>query len=446
MIVIQKCLALCQVVLITWGCSGTHVEFMFPMFIISLLMYIITIFFTKEPLNEFEKVLSIVLFLTICICLVQYLNPSMERVNAENYVFFRSIDYIKWLPTSIRSDFITGNSLRALVEISTVLTSTFAFLHLFKDREFLKVTLSFFGVNAALMGLYGIWQQMENIPIIYNTFHSSSQFFGSFYLSNAAGAFLNLGIVANLAMICVFLRRKNIVEKLYALLPLLCSLVCSYASFKTGSNASFFLMLATWAICISLLFIIFIYNRISSKFALVVFIVFLFLSFFVVWYYLPADKNIYNLSSNTEYKVGSVERSISERVKMYNLCKRIIEKNFIYGVGGGACQYVLSLDMLKNQDLLLKRGASTEHAHSDIIEYVIDFGIIGFLLIFVCFISWIRCFLRSNPTEESFILLIGVFISLFHSCFDMNLHIMSTMITCALIVSATVSMGKKGEI
>ena len=215
MITIQKCLALCQVVLITWGCSGTHVEFMFPMFIISLLMYIITIFFTKEPLNEFEKVLSIVLFLTICICLVQYLNPSMERINAENYVFFRSIDYIKWLPTSIRSDFIMGNPLRALVEISTVLMSTLAFLQLFKDRAFLKVALSFFGINVALMGFYGVWQQMEKIPIIYNAFHSGSQIFGSFYLSNAAGAFFNLGIVANFAMVCVLFRRKRIKMKLY---------------------------------------------------------------------------------------------------------------------------------------------------------------------------------------------------------------------------------------
>ena len=119
----------------------------------------------------------------------------------------------------------------------------------------------------------------------------------------------------------------------------------------------------------------------------------------------------------------------------------------VYGIGGGGCQYMLSLKMLRNQDMLRKMGNTTEHAHSDLLEYVVDFGLIGLFVIVTCFISWIWCFWKSKPTKESLILLIGIFISFFHSCFDMNLHITSTMIAFVIIVSASLSMGKcKGDI
>ena len=57
---IAKGLLLLQIFLITWLCSGTRVEHLIPMFIVSFLLYtFITI--TKLPVNKtpFEKTLFI---------------------------------------------------------------------------------------------------------------------------------------------------------------------------------------------------------------------------------------------------------------------------------------------------------------------------------------------------------------------------------------------------
>lgn len=437
--ILLKLLFFLQIILITWGCSGTRVEFMFPMFVVAVVMFTIISFGKEKATCVFEKLLSVILLILVAVCLIQYLNPFLERINGERFIYYKSLEYIEWLPTSVRAEFFEGNAMRALMEISTVLMSSIVCIRLFSDRKFMRMALAFFVINVAFMGVFAIWQCNSGIVIMYNKFYANTDLFGTFYMANAAGAFFNLGLSASIALFAYFVHKKGY-KKLYSLVFLLCLFVCSYATYRSDSQGSIILMGLTLLASGLMVLIYVVYKKMLVPF----FVLLLFVSASIVavslWYILPKDIDVYNPDSSMKYK--GISESISSRVKMYVVCKDIISKYPIYGIGGNCCQYVLTKEMVKKQENLSKTHAkSTQHAHSDIIEYAIDFGLIGVVSIFLCFVFWLRAFFKSIPSYESFVLLLGTLVSIIHSCFDMNLHIMSTMIAFVLIAIASIKWG-----
>ena len=106
-----------QIILITWACSGTRPEFMFPMFVVSIFMYAWVVCYSQKKSSIFVKALNFSVCALLIISICQYFNPYMERVLFENYAQFKTLDYIPYLPTSIKSNIWEGNALYSAMEL-----------------------------------------------------------------------------------------------------------------------------------------------------------------------------------------------------------------------------------------------------------------------------------------------------------------------------------------
>lgn len=429
-----KFLAFLQILFITWGCSGTHAKFMFPMFVVAVLMFAIYSFCKRENRTFLEKTIICTNFVLLVVSVISYFNPFWERVNGERFISFQKLDYITWLPTSVKAEFFEGNALYSLMEISTSLLLFVVLLYLFKDRRFMRATLSFFVINVALMGIFGIWQKNESIKIMYDSFLSNSSFFGTFYLENAAGAFFNLGICVSISLAVYYALKKGL-DKLFFVFFILLAVVCSYSVWYSNCITAIIIMGATWITSIFCCVIFALTKRpvlVCSCVGLLACIGLLF-----------AIPVVYEkLMHSEQAEKNLLKTSVSMRVQMYDIAKNMIAENLVYGTGGHSCRYKLTVNMIKNT----KQPISSLHAHSDILEYLIDYGLFGLFAIVFCSFAYLYQFAKSNPSCPAMILFIGVMGAIAHSCVDMNLHIMSSMVAFVYVTVASVRFSKRRRV
>ncbi len=437
-----KILVLLQIALMTWACSGTRVEFMYPMLAVAVLMFSICAFTLHSQSNLLKKTLEYVLLFAIVVCTIQYFNPYLERVNGEQFIRFVKLPHITWLPKSVKSEFFIGNPLSELAELTIMFASAIGFLEAFKNKRFLLVSLSFFALNATAMGIFGVWQQNNNITDIYGCIYANTGVFVTFFMANAAGAFLNLGLAASLALFTWIIYQRGKIKFLSTIF-LLFAFLNSYASYESKSMAAIALMFGTWASVLTLIVVLFLWNKVSKLSSISVCIIFIAIVIASIWNFVPHDPNVYNPQTDVKFE-GGKSFSISTRIKLYSMSIDTIKENPIFGTGGDSCQYVLSLRMVNDIKANKNKIVTTvRHAHSDILEYAIDFGLIGVLAILACFGAWIFQYLKNGICYENIPLFVGALISIFHSFIDMNLNIPSSMLAFTLIVCASVSLKRQ---
>ena len=423
-----------QIILITWLCSGTRAEFGMPMVIVSSLMLMCSLKKIKESKSLFFSFLCYVLWYIIIVGIIQYVNPFCEVLTNERFIVLRELEYYDFLPTSILDEFHNGNAYRSMLEISSVLSVLISCMILFKSRKDMLYVIAFFAINVGVMGIFAIWQKYNMIPIMYNKFHSNSMFYGSFFLSNAATSFFNLGLVASIAMTFLLNKTWNKYYKTINIFFILNAIICFVAIFISDSNAGKILVIATiFCIPIAILF-----RHILLTYSWRTF------SGFVVCFFILIGCIIMSFRHEILHKLTYIDGhknpiavSVSSRIHLYKLVKDCIEERPVWGSGGYSCQYVLSSKIANtNKEHELQR--STEHAHSDILEYIMEYGISIFIIILVGFVLYLREIIIRRPNNASLIFTIGILISIIHSCGDMNLHILSTMIASAYVAIAAI--------
>lgn len=428
-------------ILVAWGLSGTDDHFSYFISLNAILIYIFVAFSIPPSKLLTPKFLQYSLVALIIVCFIQYLNCNIVIDTFEGYTSLRKVDYITWLPTSVRGEYYKGNALRSLFEIGSVLGITIAAFAIFKDRKMLYCILTFFGANMTLMGIYALIQKKLDFPIIYNYFYTISDFYGSFPLSNAAGAFLNIGCAINLALAIVSLRKR--VYFLF-LSYLASSAICSYSAYMSGSEGARLFCFLFWLSLFLLLFWFAVSRFSSKKIATISMLVAISLLGTVGYSFVAS--NINKIACKYNKIIEKINESASSRLFMYDLSFEIISEKPFWGSGASSCQYLLTREMINSRDVKQATPAlSTYHVHSDPLEYLMEFGIAGVVFIIICTLLWFWDFLKSSPNLESLILFVGALLCLLHSCFDMHLHILSTMIAFSIIAVASVSNSKSKE-
>ncbi len=434
---------LTQVILISWGLSGTYIIPFFLMFIVSIVMFFSSQFL-KKPECCFYTTVGYIFVIIILIGLIQYFNPYSIKVYEEQFSFLRNIDNIKWVPTSIFDYLITGNALSSLSEISTAFCSFLGSIVLFQSKKSCNIVIGFFATNATLMGIYGIIQKMStSSKLIYGIVSTNSDIYSSFPLSTAAGVFLNFGLTASIALAFISLKRNKNNRIIKFLYWLFCAIMCAYAAYDTGSIAVIIFM----GVSIILSFIIIFINLFRKYYfslpqslgisAILITIIILVSSCIIYPYVL--EKDVSNL------KKTFLEGSVYPRLQMYQLSKETILERPLWGYGGNSCEHILSTKMIQNQNksLIKKYGASTKNAHNDLLQYTLEYGLIGFSSICALIILWIITFLKLKTSPFNIILFMGAFLCLLHSCIDMPFQIPSTTIAFSLFVAASISPRKQ---
>ncbi len=153
-------------------------------------------------------------FLTVYI-LVQIWNPAWIQVWHTGLRIWelKPVNFISWLPSSIRSDFGDASPERFLVFYWVALLTSLACYRSF-GRSGQKLLVAFTALNAAFIGLVGLIQPALGSQTILGVYPAVDEgqglFFATFLYKNHAAAFLNLGLAACFAYYFHF--TKNIVR------------------------------------------------------------------------------------------------------------------------------------------------------------------------------------------------------------------------------------------
>lgn len=404
---------------VTWGLSGTDFKFAVPMLLVALLIYVIASFSELTSQKIFSRILPIILLFFLIICGIQYLNYKIVVLTEEDYSVLKNVKYCKYLPSSILAEFYKGNALRTLIEIGSLLGLAIALCKLFSQQKFIYFALLMFAINITIMSIFAILQSACDMQAIYGIFYTESDFYGTFPLSNAFGAFVNMGVACLLALAYIY--GKNNKGFVWSLSFIIAAILCSISIYNSQSKASFLLNFVLWGGFI-LLFVR--RNKLLMLMLLGIIGV-------------PAVVFVKMLDSE-------IKASIESRMNIYEPALTLISKNPVWGYGGYSTQFVLSGTMLSEGNNKKSTYCSAvEHAHSDVLEYVMEFGIMGIIAILLLLATLIFDFIKTRKVLANYILFIGSCICVLHSCFDMSLHILSTQILFIFISVAAISIEGK---
>lgn len=255
---IARALLLLQICLITWLCSGTRVEHLMPMFYVSATLFTFTTISDPDfGRNIFQKTLFISIIIFSIIAIIQYANPFAEHIYEEKYNYIKSIDHIPWLPTSVIGEFSDGNPMRSICILLTSFLTVISAISLFRERLFARFALIVFAINSTLMAIFAVYQDAAGFSAPYNSVYSTAIYYGTFFLGNAAGAFLNMGMSACFALSIIYAKKA---KRIFSLLWFVFALVNAISVYISDSNAAII-------ICIFLVgcFLLYILWKIMSR-------------------------------------------------------------------------------------------------------------------------------------------------------------------------------------
>jgi|GEM_PF-2447797 len=366
---------------------------------------------------------------------VQALNPSARMVQYNGYYSIVPLDYIRFLPSSYADDFENGNALWSLVVIFCVLMFSSSAYVVFDRPVYAKVAMFFFGLNCALMSAFGLWQNFSGIKAVYGLYISEGDFFGTFFLSNAATAFLNLGLACLLALAFELYAKRFYIGKL-AYYTSACVIGSGTVAIFAGvlfskSRGGMVISLLIFAVAGFVAVGKFIYARFGTRVVVGV-IIFLSLSagataWFGSGYVL--SKILHQPTFSHEF-----EKSFDSRLGINTVTISIIKESpFLWGSGAGSYKFVSIKKFVAGQNDKAGAMVSFSHAHNDLFEYVVEYGLAGILLIFIGGAQLLYMSFASGLSSSKFVLLGGGALIFLHSCFDIHMHITSTIGAFALI-------------
>ena len=422
---IARALLLLQICLITWLCSGTRVEHLMPMFYVSATLF--TFATISDPdfgRNIFQKTLFISIIIFSIIAIIQYANPFAEHIYEEKYNYIKSIDHIPWLPTSVIGEFSDGNPMRSICILLTSFLTVISAISLFRERLFARFALIVFAINSTLMAIFAVYQDAAGFSAPYNSVYSTAIYYGTFFLGNAAGAFLNMGMSACFALSIIYEKKA---KRIFSLLWFVFALVNAISVYISDSNAA--IIICIFLVGCFLLYILWkIMSRaVSAKTAAAILIFLSAIPLIIAFNYIET-----NINTRTGREI---KNSAFTRLVFYEASMKIISENPIWGIGGECSRYVLpnKLSEINNKNNGLP--SFPDRPHSDIIEYTVDYGIFGILVLAACALAWLSAIWghRKKLNSANFFLILGVITCLMHGSSDMELHIPSTMIAFGLL-------------
>lgn len=404
-----------------WLGSGTRAYFFMPMFVCAFASLALAYF----ALNKAEKTdfLKFPILLTgtgfAALGIIQYLNAKGAAVYAENFSYIAGEKFIKCLPTSIKDAFSNGNSIFASAKIFAAAMAATSAHFLFRNKKFRKTAMIFLAANIALVALYAIIQKRAGIKPMFGIFYSDSDIYGTFFLSNAGGAFLCLGMALWLALSARFAKSGSITLcVISALAATLCFASAVYSE-SYGAAMSAGLLVAT----IPLIWIFKRWGKTAGFAATASAALALSACAYAAMPHIPSDLKC------------KMEESAASRWQFYKTTLGGIGENPVYGVGGGSFGRTMGMATIKSRPDKSGSYKLAAHAHSDILNYLAEYGLLGVLLAMPAMFFFAKQARRNfkNFDSGSWIAISGLAISVLHSSIDQHLSIPSTMIAFAII-------------
>ncbi|PIP59205.1 MAG: hypothetical protein COZ46_03280 [Verrucomicrobia bacterium CG_4_10_14_3_um_filter_43_23] len=390
--------------------------------------------------------------LVIAYILIQASNPAFIVIQEGKISFLRTLPHNTALPTSIDSPFNKINPYRILLYVISCLCISSSLWIGIRKRRSLQTLFWVFLANGLIFTAIGLYLRFKNISKLLGIKYTPiNTMFSSFVYSNHAAAYIYLLLSVALGF-CVYYLSSNLKSFNKSTPYLICGLIGVFlwlALFVIASRGGIVIASAITlcALCALIYVLVQARNNPYRKW-IAISLIALLIGSAITLHYTYDWRRLDGRFDQFSTEISENSRRSLLREATYEM----FEDNSVFGWGAGSFQYYFPVYRAKYPDLLYAKNSKRKyfynHAHSDWIETLSDYGIVGsslFALIGLYFFSLPVIFFRAlNPL--SFMVFIGCLGFIAHAYFDFVFQSPALLLTfCFLLTAAAraVSLRKR---
>ncbi len=333
----------------------------------------------------------------------QALNPAWQYTTDGKVIWLTALPHQSGLPQGVSAPFEKWNQWRMVVIYGSAWLTVCALWVAFTRRRTVQIFLMALSFNGLLLAAFGIAQRLLGNGKIFWFFDSPNpSFFSSFIYKNHGGAYLDL----TLAVTCglggwYYLRGLRRLEKSNPSGVLAFFATCIAVSVLTSyARGATVIMLVFMLVCIAAFVIHQLVIPSENRKPVVAIVLILIFGYFLK----TGFEALRSKEAWDRLRQGVMREDLSlemrERATAASL--EMLQETWKTGVGAGAYRYVFPIYQHRHPELV-SHGSQRmfwEHAHNDVLQFPIELGIGGVILIVAAFGYWCVALARSYFWEN----------------------------------------------
>ncbi len=368
--------------------------------------------------------------------LIQALNPAWRYVSDQRGWWMEPASHVTWLPSGTIVPFAIAGQWRSLIVYTAVWLLVCSIWTGFTRRRTLQFFFIVLAANAMVLALFGLVQRLTTNGLIFWFWKPpASYFFASFTYKNHAGAYFNLMLAICIGLAGWFyLRSLRRLEKSNpAGLFVFFSVLIAIDVVITFSRASTILMLLYLTLAMVIMLVYQLKNPQLLRRPVVTFIL---LCGFSIFAYVGLDAlnvgQAWDKMKQSESDGSVVNRWVTTKASSY-----MLKDHWEFGTGAGSYRFLFPPYQNRYAEITMSSNKRSyyEHAHNDWLEFPIELGLFGGVMILLSLghlaLKLMRSFFWENPL--TLMITLGGLLILAYSSFDFifqNVAILTTW--CAL--------------
>lgn len=344
---------------------------------------------------------------------IQGLNPAWEYQNNGKIWWMHAISHVDWLPTGIRGPFVQASGLvqggpwRNLLIYSSAWLTVCAIWVGFTRRRTVQRLFTAIAINGVALSIFGLAERMLGTTKLFWLLDSPNpSFFSSFIYKNHAGGYLNLTLAVACGLAAWhYLRGVRRLEKsnpsgVFAFLAT-CIAVSVLISYARGAT---FIMLIYLCIVVAAFIVHQIRLPKEARQPVIAIALLLVFGFFL-------KTGLSALHSDLAWDrlrqaMSGQDVSVEARQMANRASFQMLQEHWAGGTGSGSFPFLFPL--YQQHVPMIAKSQFWPHAHNDILEFPIELGAPGMLIILGGFAFWTIALLRNfawqNPLTASVVL------------------------------------------
>lgn len=428
-----------QLVALPWAIGGMRPWSQIPSFIVSILGFIVALWprnYTEDHTgsNRFRLImwpklvrfplfwlgLALLAYITI-----QTLNPAWTYRTDGKVWWMLKIPYKEWLPSGVDAPFDRWGPWRIEMIYATVWLTVCTTWIAFTRRRTVQLLFITIAVNGFALAAFGLAQRvLSNGKMFWFWQTPSGSFFSTFVYKNHAGAYLDLTLAVTCGLAGWYhlksLRRleKSSPAGLFAFFAT-ASAVAVLVSYARGAT---FVMLGFLAITV----VGFVIHQLvvpnpNRKPIVAIALVIIFSYFLKTGLEAVRSHLAWSRLTST---LANLEVSLEDRKLATKASLEMLDETWKYGSGAGSYRFLFTQYQQKYPELWSQGVGGPrkwwEHAHNDIVEFPLELGMPGTLLIFGA-LAWLSFYAAKNyfwQTPLSLCVVLGLVLMIGYAWFD----------------------------
>jgi len=345
----------------------------------------------------------------IGLVVVQAGNPAWAYRSDVRGWWMQQVDAVRWLPAGVTAPFEKGGQGPALLVLSSAWLTVCTVWVGFSRRRSLQVLLLILAGNGLALALLGIAQRMAgNGKIFWFYVSPNDSFFASFTYKNHGGTYLLLTLALTCGLAAwYYLRGLRRLEKsnpsgvlAFCATCIAVSVLTSYARGAT-LTMMVFLLLCIGAFVVHQLFLPSENRKPIVALCLIA----------IFGYFLKTGMGALNSRiawTKIEQGLSRSDTSMESRQQAAQVAGEMLRDYWARGVGAGSFRFVFPLYQHRHPELKELNppgGAFWVHAHNDLLQFPIEYGIGGVLLFGLglgwCAVALGRAYFWENPLSAT---------------------------------------------